>query len=96
MSEPSEADLRDQLRGIGIVHVSEQDRIFDVARRCAKTGLVVGSGWAVLGAPALATGVAAGFLTGFITGTATCMGLSYAARDTIKQIGAGAIGAPLD
>lgn len=41
----------------------------------------------VLGAPAMAPGAVAGFLSGFITGTATCIGLSYAARDTIREIG---------
>lgn len=89
MDEASEFDMRDQLRGIGIVHVSEQDNIIDVARKCAKTGVVVGAGWAVVGAPALAPGAIAGFLSGFATGTAVCMGLSEGAKEVIKKIGTG-------
>jgi hypothetical protein len=95
MTEANEFDMRSQLRGIGIVHISEQDRVIDVARRCAKTGAAVGAGWAVLGAPALAPGAIAGFLSGFATGTAACMGLSYAAQETLKKIGTGQIAPPL-
>lgn len=81
--------LRRQLHGIGIVDIEEQDRVIHVARRCAKTGMLTGTGWMILGAPAMAPGAVAGFLSGFVTGTATCMSLSYAARDTIRQIGSG-------
>jgi hypothetical protein len=94
MAGANEFGLRDQLRGIGIVNVSEQDRVLDVARRCATTGAVVGAGWMMLGAPALAPGMLAGFLSGFVTGTATCMGLSYGARDVLKKIGTGEIQVP--
>lgn len=94
MPAPTDFDLRNQLRGIGIVYVSEQDRVIDVARKCAKTGVVLGASWAILGVPAFAPGALAGFLSGFATGTATCMGLSYGAREFIKKLGSGDITTP--
>ena len=94
MTEIANFEMRNQLRGIGIVHVAEQDRVIDVARKCAKTGMVLGAGWMVLGAPALAPGALAGFLSGFATGTAACITLSYGARETLKKIGTGEIEAP--
>lgn len=94
MSGPNDFDLRNQLRGIGIVQVTEQDRVIDLARKCARTGMVMGAGWMVLGAPALAPGALAGFLSGFATGTAACMTLSYGARETLKKIASGEIETP--
>ncbi len=88
------SDMRTQLYGIGIVGIGEQDRVIDVAKRCTKTGATLGVGWAVLGAPAVAPGIVAGFLSGFVTGTATCVGLSYAARNAIKKIGTGDLSIP--
>ena len=94
MPTPTDFDLRLQLRSIGIVSISEQDRILNVAGRCSATGFVLGAGWAVLGAPAFAPGALAGFLSGFVTGTATCLGLSYARRNVLKQIGDGSLNLP--
>ncbi len=94
MPDPSNMNVRFQLDGVGITSISEQDRVIDVARRCTKTGVPLGAGWAVLGAPALAPGALAGFLSGFITGTATCMALSYAARDQLKQLSSGELEPP--
>ncbi|MEP7222125.1 MAG: hypothetical protein ABI673_05595 [Novosphingobium sp.] len=94
MPGPTDQSLRNQLDGIGITEISEQDRVIDVARRCTKTGIPLGAGWAVLGAPALAPGALVGFLTGFVTGTTTCVALSYAARDKLKQLGSGDLSTP--
>lgn len=94
MSELNINDLRKELRGIGIIHLADQDRFLDAARKCAKTGLVVGSGWAVLGAPALAPGAAAGFLSGFVTGTLSCVGLSYGAKKMFQDIASGKMDFP--
>jgi hypothetical protein len=94
MPEQWEFDLRNQLRGIGIVTIEDQDRVFDVARKCSKTGVVLGTSWAILGAPAFAPGALTGFLSGFLTGTVSCMGLSYSAQEVIKRIGRGDIPSP--
>jgi hypothetical protein len=94
LPEPTDFDLRSQLRGIGIVNISEQDRIVDAARKCSKTGFVLGASWMLLGAPAAAPGALAGFLSGFVTGTATCMGLSYGLRSALKDLGSGELPAP--
>ena len=86
MNERPEFELRQQLMAIGIISDKEQDTILDIARRCTRFGVVTGTGWAVLGAPALAPGMLAGFFSGFLSGTAACTALNLAAREQLKEI----------
>jgi hypothetical protein len=80
-------ELRMELmQQMGIVSYAEQERLIDIARRCAKFGIATGGGWAVFGAPAGLPGFAAGFLSGWATGTASCVAVNYGLKRQLQQL----------
>lgn len=84
---------------MGIVSYREQESLWDISKRCAKTvGVTTGAGTAILGAgggavviPVVGSvpGYIAGFLAGMTTGTASCVALNYAYRDELRQLAQG-------
>ncbi|MGN3974613.1 hypothetical protein [Tsuneonella sp. SYSU-LHT278] len=71
---------------LGFYSYDEQQSIFDLAKRCARTtGLSLGGAGAV-GTAALGPGAAVGFLAGLATGTAACTAGSLLYREQIKQL----------
>lgn len=71
---------------LGSYSYDEQQSIFDLAKRCARTtGLSLGAAGAV-GTAALGPGAAVGFLAGLATGTAACTAGSLLYREQIKQL----------
>ncbi len=71
---------------LGFYSYDEQQSIFDLAKRCARTsGLALGGAGAI-GTAALGPGAAVGFLAGMATGTAACTAGSLLYREQIKQL----------
>lgn len=95
MSEPTEA-FRQELLRLGIIAYREQDTLWSIANRCAKTvGLPMGAGAAVMGFNAGAVtvpgvgavpGALAAFLAGLATGTAACTAANLMYRDQLRQL----------
>ncbi len=92
-------DMRNQMLQIGILSHNEQETMFQLAKRCAKTsglplGVAIGAAGTKAGTVALPgigtiSGAAAGFLAGLTTGTASCVALNLAAKDELKKLAKG-------
>lgn len=88
-----------QMMGIGIVRYDEQERVWEIARRCARdAGLPLAGGLAVAGMKAgtvtipgvgTVSGAAAGALAGLVSGTLTCTALNIAVRDELRALAEG-------
>ena len=78
---------RDLLEHAGIVSFREQDRIIDIAKRCARTaGVATAGGWAVLGSSVPGYGTVAGFLAGWVVGTGACVAVNRAMREQLREL----------
>ena len=89
-------DARRKMIQAGIISFNEQENLWDIAKRCAKTtgipmggaGLVMGAGAGTVTLPVVGTvsGAVAGFLGGLATGTASCVALNHAYREELRRI----------
>jgi hypothetical protein len=96
MSDDNLQNFRRELIKLGILSYSEQDRLYDIALRCARTsGVALGGAGAVMGAgtanvmlPIIGTvpGAVAGFLAGLATGTMACTALHYGMKDQLRAL----------
>ena len=96
MSDDSLQNFRRELIKLGILSYQEQDRLFDIGMRCARTsGIALGGAGAVMGAgtanvvlPLIGTvpGAVAGFLAGLATGTMACTALHYGMKDQLRTL----------
>lgn len=95
MSEPSRSFRQDMLK-LGIISFSEQDTLWSIASKCAKTvGVPMGAGAAVIGLNAGAVvvpgvgavpGALAAFLAGLTTGTMACTALNLSYRKELRKL----------
>lgn len=88
-----------QMMSLGIVSYDEQERVWDVAHRCARsTGVPLAGGLAVAGMQAgtvtipgvgTVSGAVAGALAGLVSGTVACTALNMALRDELRALAEG-------
>ena len=88
--------FRSELLKLGILAYHEQDTLWRIAKRCAKTtGLPMGGAVAVMGlkagtvtVPGVGTmsGAVAGFLAGMAAGTFACTAATVAHRDELRRL----------
>lgn len=88
-----------ELIKIGIVSYDEQERLWDVAQRCAKTtgipmagaGAVLGGKMGTVALPGGGTisGAAAGALAGLVSGTVSCVALNLSVRGELRSLANG-------
>ncbi|MCT2557826.1 hypothetical protein N0B51_02400 [Tsuneonella sp. YG55] len=87
MAEMDFRDFQKEIVKLGFYSYDEQQSVFELAKRCAKTtGLSVGGAGAVMGAAGAGFGAAAGFLGGLVAGTAMCTAGSMLYREQIKEM----------
>ena len=89
-------DFRKQMLGMGIVSYTQQDTLWDIGKRCARSGgIVTAGGVAALGAGAGAVtvpgigsvpGAVAGMLAGMVMGTGACMAVNVRHRNALRQL----------
>lgn len=90
------ANAANKLKQYGILGHKEQETLYELARRCAKTtGVPMAGGAAVMGANAGAVvlpvvgsvpGAVAAALGGLLVGTGSCVALNLAAKQKLKEI----------
>lgn len=95
MSEPT-MEFRRELLSLGIVSYSEQDTLWSIAGKCAKTvGLPMGAGVGLVGMQAgtvtipgvgAVPGAVAGFLAGLAAGTAMCTAANLKHRNALRKL----------
>jgi hypothetical protein len=96
MNDLSIADFRKEVIKFGIVSYSEQDKLYDIAKKCAKQiGVPAGAGaglaTAKAGAVVIAVvgavpGAVVGFLGGLVLRTAACTAVNMKHRDALRQL----------
>lgn len=88
-------DFRRQMLALGIVRYEQHDTLWTVARHCARVGVPMAGGLAVLGAgvgsvtvPVLGAipGYVAGMLAGFAAGTGACMAVNMRYKNDLKRL----------
>ena len=78
--------FRNEVLKLGFHTYDEQQSLWQIAQRCARTsGLALGGAGAV-GTAALGPGAAAGFHAGLATGTAMCTAGSILYKEQIRQM----------
>ena len=76
-----------KMMAIGVLSYREQERLYDIAKRCAKTtGVTAAGAGFVLGSTGFVPGAVVGALGGLFYGTAACTLLNAAMRDKLKQL----------
>ena len=95
MSEPT-MEFGRTLLGMGIVSYSEQDTLWSIASKCAKTtGMPMGAGVGLVTMKAGAVtvpgvgaipGAVAGFLAGLFAGTALCTAANLSHRNELRKL----------
>jgi hypothetical protein len=86
MAEGDFRSFQKEIVKLGFYSYDEQQSIWQIAQRCARTsGLALGGAGAV-GTAALGPGAAVGFLAGLATGTAACTAGSILYKEQIKQL----------
>ena len=85
-----------KLKQYGILGSKEQETLYELAKRCAKTsGVPMAGGAAVMGASAgsvtipvvgAVPGAVAAALGGLLVGTGSCVALNIAAKQKLKEI----------
>ena len=94
--EESTDDFRREMLKMGIVSYREQDRLWDIGKKCAKimgvpaagAGMVMGMGAGavtVLGIGAV-PGAVFGLLAGMVTGTAACTAVNVRHRNALRTL----------
>jgi hypothetical protein len=88
--------FRQDLVKIGIISYRDQETLWSIAKRCARTsGVPMGAGLAVATASAGAVtipgigavpGAVAGFLAGLASGTMMCTAANVAYRDELRKL----------
>ena len=96
MSSIIPANAQNKLKQYGILGHKEQETLYELAKRCAKTtGVPAAGGAAVMGAQAGAVtlpvvgavpGAVAAALGGLLVGTGSCVALNLAAKKKLKEI----------
>lgn len=91
--------IRERLMEIGIVSYARQDRLIDIARRCAMTvgvplagtGAVgmAGAGAVMVPGVGAVPGYIVGLLAGMVTGTSMCVMLNSSMRDELRRFADG-------
>jgi len=86
------------LMGVGILSYNEQEKLWDIAKRCAGTvgismagvGLVAGSTAGTITLPVIGTisGALAGTLAGLAGGTISCVMLNVSERNALRRLAA--------
>jgi hypothetical protein len=89
-------DFRSSLLQLGIVSYRDQETLWDIAKRCARTtGVPMGGAGAVMGLKAGAVtipgvgavpGAVAGFLAGLAAGTAACTAANVSHRGELRKL----------
>lgn len=87
------------LMGLGIISYKEQEKVWQIAKRCARTsGLPMAGAGALLGlkmgtvtVPGVGTiaGSVAGALAGLFSGTLSCTMINMSMRNELKKIATG-------
>lgn len=86
MTDPDFFRFRREILKLGFHSYDEQQSVWKLAQRCARTsGLALG-GMGAVGTAALGPGAAVGFLAGLATGTAACTAGSLLYREQIRQM----------
>ena len=95
MSEPTD-DFRREILKLGIISYDEQDKVWDIAKKCARTagiptagaGLVLGSSTGAVTVPGVGAvpGAIVGMLAGFVTGTAACTAVNVRQRGALREL----------
>lgn len=85
-----------QLMSIGIVSYREQETVWKIAQRCARTtgmatagaGLIAGAGAGTVTIPGIGAipGALAGFLAGLVGGTAMCTIANASLREQLRTL----------
>jgi hypothetical protein len=79
-------DFRRELLKLGIIAYKEQETLWGIAKRCARTtGVPLAAGGAAASA-ALGPGAAAGFLAGLAAGTVSCTAANLAYRSELRKL----------
>ena len=76
-----------KMMAIGVLSYREQERLYHIAKRCAKTtGVPAAGAGFVLGSAGFVSGAVVGALGGLFYGTAACTLLNVTMRDKLKQL----------
>ena len=81
-------DFRREMLQLGIISYNEQDTLWDIAKKCARTaGIPAAGGGMVLGMGAGAVpGALVGMLAGLATGTAACTAANAKHRSALRTL----------
>ena len=89
-------DFRREMLKLGIISYREQDTVWDIAKKCARTigvpaagaGLVMGSGAGAVTVPGIGAvpGALFGLLAGFGAGTLGCTAVNVRYRNDLRKL----------
>ncbi|MGB3799348.1 MAG: hypothetical protein WA952_05995 [Lewinella sp.] len=78
------------MMAIGVLSYREQERLWDIAKRCTKTvGIPTAGAGFVLGSAGFVHGAVAGALGGLFYGTAACTLLNVTMKKQLKKLAEG-------